>query len=117
MQDLLNFTADLVHYLKPHTPQGNGIVERANKTMRESLVPVILIDYEQAKSEIAGLIDHYNNERKHSSLNYLMPIQYYMGDPDVFLAVRRAKMEKAKLLRMERNIEKRKGGESSEIFS
>ena len=29
-------------FIKPHTPEQNGIVERANKTMRESLVPVIL---------------------------------------------------------------------------
>ena len=34
--------------IRPHTPEQNGIVERANKTMREELVPVIMMDYEQA---------------------------------------------------------------------
>ena len=96
--------------IKPHTPEQNGIVERANKTMREALVPVILTDYEQAKSEIYRIIDHYNNKRRHSSLNYLMPIQYYRGEPEILLAVREAKIENAKILRKERNIEKRKGG-------
>ena len=96
--------------IKPHTPEQNGIVERANKTMRESLVPVILTDYEQAKSEIAKIIDYYNNRRKHSSLNYLTPVQYYRGEPEILLAVRETKIEKAKILRKERNMEKRKGG-------
>ena len=32
--------------IRPHTPEQNGIVERANKTMRESLVTVIMTDYE-----------------------------------------------------------------------
>ena len=49
-------------------PEQNGIVERANKTVRESLVPVVLTDYEQAKSEISTIIDNYNNKRRHSSL-------------------------------------------------
>ena len=77
--------------IRPHTPDQNGIVKRANKTMRKSLVPVILTDYEQAKSGMSGIIDHYNNRRRHSSLNYLTPIQYYRGDPDVLLATREAK--------------------------
>ena len=36
--------------IRPYTPEQKGIVERAKKTMRESLVPVILTDYEQARS-------------------------------------------------------------------
>ena len=61
--------------IRPHTPEQNGIVERANKTMRESLVTVILTDYEQARHEISRIVDNYNNKRRHSSLNYLTPIQ------------------------------------------
>ena len=96
--------------IRPHTPEQNAIVERANKTMRESLVPVILTDYEQARSEISRIINHYNSERRHSSLNYLTPIQYYRGDPDLLLAIREAKIEKARILRRERNMKSRKGG-------
>ncbi len=47
--------------IRPHTPEQNGMVERSNKTTRESLVPIILTDYEQAISEISWIIDHYNN--------------------------------------------------------
>ena len=62
--------------IRPHTPEQNDIVERANKTVRESLAPVILTDYGQARSEISRIIEYYNNNRRHSSLNYLTPIQY-----------------------------------------
>lgn len=104
-----NLTHKRIH---PHTPQQNGIVERSNKTTREALVPVILVDYEQAKSEISGIIEHYNNHRRHSSLQYLTPVQYYRGEPEVLLAVR-----EAKILRKERNMEERKGGETAGAVS
>ena len=109
-----NLTQKLI---RPHTPEQNGIVERSNKTTRESLVPVTLTDYEQAKSEISGIIEHYNNRRRHSSLQYLTPVQYYRGDPDVLLAVREAKIEKAKLIKKENNMLKRKGGETAGTVS
>ena len=51
-----NLTQKLI---RPHTPEQNGIVERANKTMRESLAPVILTDYGQARSEISRIIEYY----------------------------------------------------------
>lgn len=109
-----NLTHKRIH---PHTPQQNGIVERSNKTTREAHIPVILVDYEQAKSEISGIIEHYNNHRRHSSLQYLTPVQYYRGEPEVLLAVREAKIEKAKILRKERNMEERKGGETAGAVS
>ena len=102
-----NLTQKLI---RPHTPEQNGIVERSNKTTREALVPIILVDYGQAKTEISRIIEHYNNKRRHSSLHYLMPVQYYRGDPDVLLAVREAKIENAKSIRREENMKYRKGG-------
>ena len=109
-----NLTQKLI---RPHTPEQNGIVERSNKTTREALVPVILVDYDQAKPEISRIIEHYNNHRRHSSLQYLMPVQYYRGEPEVLLAVREAKIENAKLLRREKNMERRKGGEMAGTVS
>ena len=102
-----NLTQKLI---RPHTPEQNGIVERSNKTTREALVPIILVDYEQAKSGISRIIENYNNHRRHSSLQYLMPVQYYRGEPEILLAVREAKMEKAKSIRREENMKNRKGG-------
>ena len=109
-----NLTQKLI---RSHTPEQNGIVERSNKTTRESLAPIILVDYEQARSEISGIMNSYNNSRRHSSLNHLIPIQYYRGDPDILLAVRDAKIQKAKLIRKENNMLKRKGGEMAGTVS
>ena len=59
------------------------------------------------------IIKHYNNERRHSSLQYLTPVQYYRGNPEVLLAIREVKIEKARTLRKERNMKLRKGGETA----
>ena len=50
-------------------------------------------------------------------MQYLMPVHYYSGEPEVLLAVREAKIENAKLLRRERNMERRKGGDMAGAFS
>ena len=103
--------------IRPHTPEQNGIVERANKTMRESLVSVILTDYEQARHEISKIVEYYNNNRRHSSLNYLTPIQYYRGNPEKILRIRESKIERARILRRERNMKEQKGGETAGTVS
>ena len=109
-----NLTQKLI---RPHTPEQNGIIERANKTMRESLAPVMLTDYEQASHEISRIIEYYNNNRRHSSLNYLTPIQYYRGNPEELLRIRESKIEKARILRRERNMKERRGGETAGTVS
>ena len=53
----------------------------------------------------------YNNERRHSSLQYLTPAQYYKGNPDELLKTRKIKIEMARMTRKERNMKERKGGE------
>ena len=103
--------------IRPHTPEQNGIVERANKTIRESMIPVILTDYDQARHEIFKIVEYYNHKRRHSSLNYLTPIQYYRGNPGELLRIRESKIEKARILRRERNMKERKGGEMAGTVS
>ena len=109
-----NLTQKLI---RPHTPEQNGIVERANKTIRESMVPVILTDYDQARHEIFKIVEYYNHKRRHSSLNYLTPIQYYRGNPEELLRIRESKIEKARILRREMNMKERKGGETAGTVS
>ena len=41
----------------------------------------------------------YNYERPHSSLNYLTPSDYYMGEPDKRLLERKHKLDEASKLR------------------
>ncbi|QRF75041.1 hypothetical protein Thermo_00534 [Thermoplasmatales archaeon] len=75
------------------------------------------MDYEQAKSEVSRIIRHYNNERRHPSLHYLTPIQYYMGNPEVLLVIREAEIEKERALKREENMTRRKGGETTGTVS
>ena len=96
--------------IHPHAPEQNGIVERANKTMREELSPLIITDYQNAQSEISRIIRWYNNERMHSSLNYLTPRDYYRGNPDELLRIREEKIRMGRISRKEKNMNKRKGG-------
>jgi hypothetical protein len=39
--------------------------------------------------------DYYNNQRPHSALKYLCPVDYYRGDPVARLAEREAKLRAA----------------------
>ena len=85
--------------------EAQAAIERLRK---DSLAePVILTDYGQAKSEISRIVHHYNNERRHSSLHYFTLARYHKGEPDVLLAVRESKIEKAKQLRRERNMKEK----------
>ena len=94
-----------------YTPEQNGIVERANRTLRDMTDSSVVTNYQDACSTIAGIVQFYNNERRHSSLKYLTPAQYYRGNPDEFLKTREIKMEMARMIRKERNMKERKGGE------
>ncbi|MHB8397296.1 MAG: hypothetical protein ACYDAZ_05090 [Thermoplasmataceae archaeon] len=40
----------------------------------------------------------YKNERRHSPINYLRPVDYYRGDPQILIAIREAQVERAKRL-------------------
>ncbi|EQD57590.1 Integrase, catalytic core domain protein, partial [mine drainage metagenome] len=100
---------------KPHTPTDNAIIERANRTVREELETDIVSDFQGTEKSIDHIVQRYNNERRHSSLNYLPPMEYYRGDPDVRIAVREAKMEMAKRIRKENNMKDRNGGEATGV--
>ena len=96
--------------IHPHTPEQNAIVERTNRTVRDEIDMAVVLDYQDAVKIIDRIVGWYNNERRHSSLNYLRPADYYRGDPGVLLAVREAKMETARKIRRENNMNNRKGG-------
>ena len=73
--------------------------------------------YEQAKHEMFKIVEYYNNGRRHSSLNYLTLIQYYRENPEEILRMRESKIERARILRRERNMKERNGGETAGTIS
>ena len=90
--------------IRPHCPEENGLVERSNRTLREALEEVPLIGRQQAEEAIAKIIRWYNEERLHSALGYLRPIDYYRGQPTVLHEARRSKLQQARHCRRERNL-------------
>jgi transposase InsO family protein len=90
--------------IRPHCPEENGLVERSNRTLREALEEVPLIGRQQAEEAIAKIIRWYNEERLHSALGYLRPIDYYRGQPAVLHEARRSKLQQARHCRRERNL-------------
>ena len=71
----------------------------------------VVTNYQDACNCPAGIVQFYNNDRRHSSLQYLTPALYYRGNPDELLKTRKIKMEMARMTRKERNMKERKGGE------
>jgi putative transposase len=90
--------------IKPHCPEENGLMERANRTLGEALEEEELTDCLQAVKVIGRLIRWYNEERLHSALGFLRPVDYYSGDPEELYAQRRQKLAEARHRRKEKNL-------------
>jgi putative transposase len=93
--------------IKPHCPEENGIMERANRTLREALEGEELTDLYQARDVLKRIIDWYNRERLHRALGYLRPIDYYRGNPQALDEERRHKLKAARHARREKNLKLR----------
>jgi transposase InsO family protein len=90
--------------IRPHCPEENGLVERAHRTVGEALDEVELKDLAQAREAIARIVRWYNEERLHSALRFLRPVDYHRGQPAELLQARRRKMAEARHRRREQNL-------------
>jgi transposase InsO family protein len=62
-------------FIKPHCPWQNGKVERLNRTLQtEWAYRQVFTSNDQRAAALAPWLEHYNTERRHSSLNGLPPI-------------------------------------------
>lgn len=93
--------------IRPHTPTDNAHVERYHKTIGEKIDAQDLEDFGQARTATTAIISDYNDRRLHSSLHYLRPIDYYRGNPETLLAERRRKLQTARELRRQENLQLR----------
>jgi transposase InsO family protein len=92
------------HRIKPHCPEENGVIERAYRTLREALEGEELKNLLEAEKVFARIVLWYNEERLHSALGYLRPMDYYRGNPEARHAERRTKLVQARHRRRERNL-------------
>lgn len=80
----------------PSYPQSNGKIERFHRSLEEECVRTTsMIDINDAKEQIAKYVEHYNNQRLHSSLFYLRPIDFLNGDIKALLNERQKKLDTA----------------------
>lgn len=96
---------ELAHQrIKPHCPEENGLMERANRTLREALEGEELSDRPTAERVLSRVTGWYNDERLHRALGYLRPVDYYHGDPAALIEARRRKLVTARHQRKEANL-------------
>jgi hypothetical protein len=59
----------------------------------------------EAERVFARVVGRYNEQRLHSALGFLMPADYYRGNPSERYAARRTKLAQARHQRREKNLE------------
>jgi transposase InsO family protein len=104
---VLEFHGMSHHKITPHCPEENGIMERANRTFREALEMEEFTNRYEAEEAIGRVIRWYNEQRLHSSLGYLRPMDYYRGEPKKLHERRRRKLKTARHRRREQNLKLR----------
>jgi putative transposase len=90
--------------IHPHCPEENGLMERANRTMRESLEEGEFSNFLELEATLAAIRRRYNEERLHSALGYLPPWEFYRGNPARRFEERRVKLYQARHRRRETNL-------------
>lgn len=74
-------------------PESNGKLERLHRTHREEgLTEEALTGYYAALDAMERWNDYYNYKRPHSAIKYLVPADYYRGNPDDRIAERKEKL-------------------------
>jgi putative transposase len=102
--ELLEHHGLVHHRIKPHCPEENGIMERANRTLRESLDELELSNRSEAEAALTGIITNYNHIRLHSALGFKAPAIYYRGNPNELDTNRALKLRQARHRRKEANL-------------
>ena len=81
-------------------PESNGRVERLHRTHREEgLTEEALTSYYTALDAMERWDEYYNYRRPHSAIRYLVPADYYRGNPDDRIAERKEKLVQAAEMR------------------
>ena len=74
-------------------PESNGRLERLHRTHREEgLTEEALTGYYAALDAMERWGKYYNYKRPHSAIKYLVPADYYRGNPDDRIAERKEKL-------------------------
>lgn len=66
-------------YIQPGKPTQNSLIERFNRTFRQEVLDGYMFDnLKQIKEYAQAWMWMYNNERPHSALGYLTPVEFLL---------------------------------------
>ena len=81
----------------PYYPQSNGKIERWHGSIKsECIRKHHLTSLEQATVLVSDYVDHYNNQRLHSAIGYIAPIQKLNRNEEHIFKERKVKLAQAK---------------------
>lgn len=81
----------------PYYPQSNGKIERWHKTLKADAIRVKTpATREEAHRVVADVVEHYNNKRLHSAIDYVTPADRLAGHHKAIVAARDSKLETAR---------------------
>jgi len=84
----------------PYYPQSNGKIERYHREIKQDCIRAkVISSLEQAKKEVTDFVDHYNNHRLHSAIDYITPADKLEGNEDRIFKLRDQRLETARLRR------------------
>ena len=84
----------------PYYPQSNGKLERFHRTIKhECIRPNTPVSLEDAKRLLTEFIRSYNNERLHSAIGYITPLDKLNGKEEEIFKARDMKLEAARAAR------------------
>jgi len=105
--------------IRARHPESNGRIERYHRSVREEAFgDTEAEDLYRARDILTAWVKYYNEERLHSALEYLRPVDYYLGNPQALLAKRQVKLREAAARRKEVNSGKkeiRRANEAQEL--
>lgn len=91
----------------PYYPQSNGKIERWHRTLKSDAIRIENPgSLDEARRVVGEFVDHYNNVRLHSAIEYVTPNDKLTGRAGEILAARDRKLEAARELRRLRRAQR-----------
>ena len=87
----------------PFYPQSNGKIERYHQSIKKECIrPKAPTNLGEARASVTKYIEHYNNERLHSAIGYIAPIDKLKGKEQTIFKDRKEKLRMATLARVQK---------------
>lgn len=92
----------------PYYPQSNGKIERWHKSLKnECIRPKTPLSLEDAREQVKDFVHYYNNDRLHSAIGYITPIDKLEGRERAIFSERDRKLQEAREQRKSRRLARR----------